>query len=721
MGDVVNNINSNGTPNAMASAPAEPTQSSPLPNQLQPPQAAPAQAPIQLEESGTPPITATSPNIRTHTFIARAASGLLDAIVGKPGPNYTVDAATGKTIAQAAPPMSTSDKIKRLMNTVGEGLEAGSQVEPRKSGLANALAGMGAGFGAEQGKEKKEDEIKRARAREDFEQQQKAQLHKMEIGRLNALTASTYFANKKLQNEMTPVFGANEGLFNAVKSSPELGGHATEMSDSQVEQLEAKDPNFTQTHIIKPLGWAPEADLTITDEQGNQVPKMFMRMAVIDGTKDGKITITPELADDFKQYGGLARIPNLDTIKAGDSYDLESLIPALAKVEEQKKEVLKGWATSEIATNPDGTLVEINKMLPPGDPNRTRPLTVKPMALDAEEAKSKQERAAAFKENSEGKKALADAALTASLLPSGDKNAIPRYSDAVSKLPPSSQTILRNVPPSQQLALLTVANGDAELNKIFPTRTTKGSGQLDASRATTYVKLLNPEWTGQMYSAKQALAKKMAEDPAIASFNQFFVHAYDAKQASDRLARTNSPWLQKSINEIRTKGAGQPGVPGLMADIMAARNEWLNFIKNGHAADLADTEQSRTIVSDASTPAQINDALKEMGKQAVGRLDQIDARWRRLYGSHYPGLVSNSGREGVEGLGLADMIKDYPVEGGAMFGAQAPNQTNQPNPTNQSNTPPNGTKGVAPGSDGKFYYHDAQGKILGQAPAPQGN
>src|SRR5690349_12322531 len=62
--------------------------------------AAPAASRPVAADPGTPPITATSPNVRTHSFIARAASGLLSALAGEPGPVYHVDAATGQMIAQ---------------------------------------------------------------------------------------------------------------------------------------------------------------------------------------------------------------------------------------------------------------------------------------------------------------------------------------------------------------------------------------------------------------------------------------------------------------------------------------------------------------------------------------------------------------------------------------------------------------------------------------------
>jgi hypothetical protein len=690
----------------------------PASTQLQPPApgpTAPASIPAQ---AATPP----SPGSSFRHLAPAMIGSILGSLAGTPTPSYSVDE-SGKMVATPAAPLTTTQKIKAIAANALIGLSAPAP-EKEKSGLANALAGVGAGAKAVQEKNLQQDTLKRAQAQENFETQQQTTLRKYQVAHQNALTMSTYFANKKLANEMDPHYKQNESLFNAVQASPELGAHAHELSDSQVEQEVKKDPTFWATHIIKPLGWAPE-----TDANGQQVmvdgqPKFYMRMAVIDGTQDGKIKVTPEMAEDFQKYGPMARIPNADSIKAGDEYELTSLLPAMNRVEEQRKAVLDGWAKAELgwSTDPKDPTKEnpvlINRVLPPGSPDAVKPLgPVTPLPLKQEEGKTELQKAQAAEADAKAKEALANAALISGNIGNGGQAAIPAYLDAIGKLPESSQAILRNVPPMQQAALLKVANGDADINKIFPTRTTKGSGQLDAAHAATLTSLLNPRWTEGLYNTKQSAQKSFADGEdgkAIASFGQFLVHADDVRMGSDRLQRTNSPWFNEPINTIKSKGMGNPGVPGLMADIFAARSEWQNFIKNGHASDLADSEQGRQIMSDSSSPAQIMRALQEMGKQAVGRLDQIDGKWRRTWGGHYPGLITDSARTAANNLGLGDYIKQYPSESGAMFGVQ-PNSEQIQSPDNPAQRPA-GATGIAPGSDGKMYYHDIQGNILGPAP-----
>jgi hypothetical protein len=672
-------------PNASTTVAPEPTQNAPIDNQLQEPAAAPNPHPLSLEAS-TPPITAVSPNVRTHNFIARATSGLLDAIVGKPGPNYSYDQ-SGKLIATAAPAMSTSQKLRKLADTAMTGLSAGSQVGPQKSAAASWAAGLGAGAEAQKEKTLGQDLLKRKQSKEEFEQEQQAQLHHMEIGRLNALTASTYFANKKMANEMTPEFSANESLFNAAKTSPELGAHATEMSDTQIAAAEAKDHMFTQTHIIKPMGWAPELDengaqVMTTDAQGNQVPKFYMRMAVIDGTKQGKIQVTPELAADFKQYGPMARIPNAETLKAGDSYELMSLVPALSKVEEQKKEVLKGWATSETGwvTGSDGKpqLVETNKAIPFGMAGRTRPLVAEPTAVKAEEGKTALEKAQAFEAAAKGREALANAAMIGGSIINDDgtfqKTALPDYMRAVEEVRqtnPQAYTVLRNVPPVYQKAVLLVANGDLSVDEATK-NPRKGVPVITPLQMATYASIVNPKWNAELFKTKKDAAEDMLRKngDSIKAFGQFGVHVGDLKEVSDRFQRTGSPWINQPLNLIRSKGTGQAGVPGMLAAVEAVRSEWQNVIKSGHAADLASNDESRRIMSDTSTPQMILDAARVMGSQVIGRLDQVDNIWRRTWGGHYPGILSDSARAGFASIGLGDQVKDYPTESGPMFGVR---------------------------------------------------
>jgi hypothetical protein len=645
---------------------------------------APAPAPVPAvtpqQPAPTPPPVATSKNPALHNLIGSVLGGL----AGHPPPSYSYSP-DGKLVITAAPPQSSADKIRRIASSALTGLAAGGGPE-KKSGLANILAGAGAGAQAVEDKAKGQDVLKRAQAKEEFEQEQQTKLRGFETARLNALTYTTHLENEKRQNDLNPEYAQNESLYQAAKASPELSPHVREISGEQALREIEKDKNL-HTHIFLPMGKIP-----VTDDSGNPVrtdlsdpsspPKMTMRYAVIDSTKDGQVAITPGIAADIKRYAPLnPRISSAMGVNAGDTYDIKQLVPLLGAIAEAKKTELEGWQKSTIgeATDPKSGkstgYVEINSLLPPGDPNRTRPLTAKPISLLTEEGKTDLEKAQAREADAKAKEALANAAAIAANLPTNGGAMLPAYMDAISKLPQTSQAILRNVSPGVQMSLLKVANGDQDV-KTFPVRTTKGSGQLDAGHASNLAVLLNPNWNEQMYKNKQGVIDKLSKDPSIASFNQLLVHLDTARNISDNLKRTNSPALNAPLNEIRNKWMGEPGVPELMTAIATARSEWETLIKSGHAPTKDEVSLGDTLMSDKSNVGQILGVARIMGETGLGRLDQIDSQYRRSYGGHYPGLISSSGRRAAINLGLGDTVKQYPEE--ATFGNAQPQ--NQPLP-----------------------------------------
>lgn len=668
-----------------AQAPQVDTQNMPVGSQLQAP------APTAPVSVASPADASTAvPQVPGSSW-RHLAPAMVGAILGHaagPAPAQYGTDANGKVIALPSQPMSTGDKIRQIANHALVGLGAADTASQEKSGLAKGLSGVGAGAKAVTEQTERQDALKRARAKEDFEAEQQTKLRHYEVMRQNALTMSTYFENKKRANDMTPVFSQNESLFNAVKSSPELGAHAHEMSSEQVEQESQKDPEFMHTHIVKPMGWAPDTDangnpVMTTNEDGIQEPKFSMRMAVIDGTKDGKMAITPELAADFKKYGAMARIPNADAIQPGQEYELGQIIPLLNKVDEQRKAVLDGWQKAEVGwtTDKDGkqTPVETNKVIPVGDPSRTRPLEAKPIAMREAEAKTDLEKAQAKEAYDKGQEALANANMIARAAIGGnDQNGIPAYMDTIKQLPASSQTILRSVNPSTQLSLLAVATGDAELSKAFPTRTTAKSGQMDASHALNLVKLLNPDWSEQLYGNINSLNKDFTSGPAsqqINSFNQFFAHSGQAADVIRNWKTSGSPLVNKSVNWLRANMAGDPQVTNLLASLEPVKDEWLTMVKSGKAADVKETERANEFLNLDLTANALLGNLQTMGHQGVSRIDQVNEQWKTLKHQNYPNLVRESGLDGAKKLGIDSDLQKYNTGGsfrGTAMGQPAP-------------------------------------------------
>lgn len=635
-----------------------------------PAQAAPQPAPAAAVPAGAPPAVTTK-NPTLHNFV----SSVLGALSGKQAPSYSYDN-NGKLTATPAPALSTREKIAKIADNALVGLRGSAEVPQGKSGLATVLSAAGAGAGAVADKAKGQDVLARAQAKEQFEQQEQAKLRKYETARQNALTMSNYFANKKQANDMNPMFAANESLYKAAKDSPELGVHAHEMTSDQLEAAANKDDEFMHTHFVKPMGWAPEigADgqqVMIQDENGNMVPKFSMRMAVIDGTKDGKIKITPQLAKDFQEYGSIARIPALDTLRAGDEHELSQLLPAMNAVEQARKDVLQGWQHSELGwvTDKDGneSPVEINKMMPIDNPGRVRPLTVVTQEAKEGQAKTEEQEAKAAEENAKAKESLANANLIAqSAIVGNDKNSIPEYMDAVSKLPPQSQAVLRGVAPNIQASLLATAMGDGKI-EAFPANPRKGSGQISQSQAENLVRILNPSWNRQFYDTVQKLYKDWTPGgpvgQQVTSQNQFLGHAGEAADAINAFKTGDlahdSALLNHSLNWFRSNFKNSPLLGRLEVALEPVKDEWINAIKSGKAAQKDEEERANKYLNADAPVGVLAQNLNLMGTQVITRMDQVNEGWRTVKGTNAPNLVHQSALVGAKKIGVADQLAKY--------------------------------------------------------------
>lgn len=351
-------------PNVTASAPPIQQQSSPS-GSLQPPQqTAPAATAPPLKPS-VPPVTATSPNVHTHSLISR----VLGALAGDPPPTYQVDPNTGKMSAVPSAPMSTSQKVRAVTGHIFEGLGAGVQAgqdQKNGSGLSKGLAGLAAGFGASQASRQQADAAARKDANEDAERQTQTKLRQMQIMKANLQNINLYYDNIKKQNDMDPVRAQSKEIADAFRATPDHG--VTEMpADAALKATQ--DPNnqiWAHTHLILAGGVRP-----LTDEGGNPVkgedgnPKTQGWAYVIDGMKDGKIELPASIATDvqqYKEYGDLKGVPGLDGLKAGQELDPERFVHLLTTLNSAKIEVAKGWNTPVLSEDKSGNILAHNSV-----------------------------------------------------------------------------------------------------------------------------------------------------------------------------------------------------------------------------------------------------------------------------------------------------------------------------------------------------------------------
>lgn len=697
------------------------TQGAPIQGGLTPPTPQPMPNPTAAAPPEQPAPAGSFFHNLSHAFTGAILGSMATREVIPP----RVNPDTGEMQAPVSQKATTGDMLRTMARGALTGLAAGSQVSPQKSGSAQALAGLGGGFSGEENQIQAKQQLERKQASEDFERNQQMMLNKSNIARQNALTMNSYFENKKTLNDMTPAFKEYGTLIDAMKNSPDFKDRVQEMTGEQVMKLQAADPHFSSTHIVKPLGWAP-----VTDENGEPVlgpngePQSYMRMGVVNGTEGGKVPVTPDLAKKIKEYGPGAGV-NVDGIKSGDSYELSSILPLMNAVDEQQKNVLGGWKSSTVGlqTGPDGkpVAIEVNGF----DKQRTRPLIATPLSVPEEEAKTAQERAAAKESLDKGQEALANAAYLTNGLNTSTNDAakavlqLPQMQAALNKMSDSQKAIMRSLNPKTQVDLIQVANGDAERIKVFPVRVTKGSGQMDAETAEAFLPALNADYTDGLAMAKQSQMKEYSDPSkgaglAISSFNQFLEHSAQALDAVKNLQNGNSPWLNTPVNELRQKAKGDPAVGAAIIALDGARDEWQSFINSNRAATADEKNAGKELVNDSLSLGGAYGVLNAMGKQSVSRLGQVNDAWKTAWHSDFPNLIHPGTQDAANKLGLGNDVAKY--KSGGNFGGVAgtggsagvPNASSQngQGPVRPANVPPNYTYNAS-GPHGAGWYDPA--------------
>ena len=659
-----------------------------------PPAPAPAPQPdptAQAPQGGINPNNPPSPpppgsffHNLSHSLIGAVLGHSLDAVAGNGGnttTGYTTDD-TGKQ-TPVIRKMSVPEKLQSIAARALQGLAAGAAAPEQKTGLASALAGMGAGAKAAKQSNIQDDARKRQLSSDEFEREQKATLQKADIMKSNMLTLSMGYANLKAGNDLTPEYARNQSTFDAAQENADFSGHTRIMTEDEAMAAQKNDKNFGATHKILPLGKVPTLD-----KDGKQLfnpdgsLQTHMQVGVFDASKDGKWAITPGEEADIHEYGPMANIRGSDSIYTGDLYDMHDVTHIMNEVNTVKKNVLQGWQHSTVGfvTDKDGKQVpiEINGV----DQTRTRPFPggVTPMAVETEQAEIGEKKAAGIKDTAEAQKArdegtlaLASAAQINAMLAAGGSND-PTLVDQAHKsiaaltLPDGSpniagQAALRTVKnPVTIASLLSVANGDADLNKVFPTRTTAKSGQLDAAHAIGLVRLINPDYNEELFKTKQNVQTDFTSGKTAAniqSFNQFLEHSAQAQQVINSFRTTNSPLLNKPLNWLRNNAEGDPDIARLYQALAPVQTEYTNFLKNNLQVNEQEEKKFDAAFNNNSSPAQMLAAMGEMTPQAISRLDAINEKYKETWARNFPNLLTPAGRAAAVQLGFGDAVEKY--------------------------------------------------------------
>lgn len=377
MGDTVDNASNNATPSISSLNPGtppapQPTQASDLSAQLQPPAQAPqGNAVLQLAPSqpATPSPAAVTKNPRLMHLVGSVLSGL----AGPPPSQYTTDE-TGKMTRVAPAPETAGTKARRIAQAALTGLAAGSQVGPQKSALAAGLAGAGAGAETVMQKQKAQDLQARAQSKEEFEREQNAKLHTMEIMRGNSMVYQTMKHLHQEDLDKDETYKVNSDIANAAEAEnikvQRMNG------DQLLAQFHENPQQLLQEGKILPVGEKEVTDPKTGDpviDATTGGPKWERQYAVVDalhrGAGDSKniaITMPVSFAEALKKYGpystqyGVQSAGEFDKLVKGAQngsveLDASQLVRLHNILLDGHQQALKGEAAAVAMANPDAT------------------------------------------------------------------------------------------------------------------------------------------------------------------------------------------------------------------------------------------------------------------------------------------------------------------------------------------------------------------------------
>jgi hypothetical protein len=188
----------------------------------------------------------------------------------------------------------------------------------------------------------------------------------------------------------------------------------------------------------------------------------------------------------------------------------------------------------------------------------------------------------------------------------------------------------------------------------------------------------------------------------LQSFGTFLEHAGSASDAVQTYRNTGSPLINKPLNWIKNNAAGDPAYQSFAASLEPVRKEFEGFLLGGRALYGDDRKAAETILSDNSSPAQIQAALKTMGHTALARFTEENYRYKKVSGHDLADPFSPEALEGAQKIGVN-------LSGGQSGGNPAP--AGQPRPAPAANPNPAPKPTGAPGF--KLTATDPSGHRIG--------
>lgn len=156
----------------------------------------------------------------------------------------------------------------------------------------------------------------------------------------------------------------------------------------------------------------------------------------------------------------------------------------------------------------------------------------------------------------------------------------------------------------------------------------------------------DPTWSEAKYKQRYNMQLELASDKAnsmggqVESLNRFAMHTADANRGIQGLRNLGSPIIDKPINAIKEGMVGFPEAQSFMIEAETAKDEFLNFIKNGHVPPTTQEERLAASVNTSKTPAELQSIFRSMAKLVAARTKAMNGRYSTIMGGgNIPGLI----------------------------------------------------------------------------------
>ena len=119
----------------------------------------------------------------------------------------------------------------------------------------------------------------------------------------------------------------------------------------------------------------------------------------------------------------------------------------------------------------------------------------------------------------------------------------------------------------------------------------------------------------------------------IQSFGTFLEHAGEAQTALNNVYQSQTPLWNNSLNWWKKNMSGDPNYQAYIAALEPVRKEFEGFLLGGKALYGDDRKAAEKLLSDNASPGQQNAALKQLGKTAEARYNEINYRYKKVMGN----------------------------------------------------------------------------------------